>query len=257
MSASTPTTAATTMTSASSPSNPASSIISSPPPRFPYLFRNILDFPRRVVHPPSTSVPRVGNVRSFKLTPCYRVSLQDVLHGRHLPPLGRKEFEDFLYFKEYSVENLYFYFWLEQYQAQWVIWAATQEQQSQSRTSNATTAVNVTVTPAMANTAARPVNVPKTNPSPQLAMSYARAKETFFTHGSPWELNLPQKTLQELLHPKHPHPGPKTHPHPSALAGVRFEIESYLTDSLTRYATQLTCDTSTFDSARVSAFISF
>ena len=69
------------------------------PQRFPYLFRNIKEFPRRIFHPPKPSVPRVGTVRSLKLTPCYRVSLEDVINGRHLPPLGRKEFEDFLYFK--------------------------------------------------------------------------------------------------------------------------------------------------------------
>jgi hypothetical protein len=189
------------------------------PQRFPYLFRHILDLPRRLIHPPSPSVPRVGSVRSFKLTPCYLVTLQDVLKGRHLPPLGRKEFEDFLYFKEYSVENLYFYTWLEQYQVQWNHWLAKQQ-------SNAT--ATATEDGVVAKT-------PSTNPSPKLAMSYARAKETFFTHGSPWELNLPQKTLQLLLHPKESHPGPKAHPHPCAFAEVRFEVENYLTDSLTRY----------------------
>lgn len=66
-------------------------------------------------------------------------------------------------------------------------------------------------------------------------MSYARAKETFFTSGSPWELNLPQRTLQQLLHPQTPHPGLKSHPHPSVLSAVRFEIDAYLNDSLTRY----------------------
>lgn len=73
--------------------------LSNGPQRFPYLFRNIRDFPRRVFHPPKPSAPRVGTVRSFKLTPCYHVSLENVINGRHLPPLGRKEFEDFLYFK--------------------------------------------------------------------------------------------------------------------------------------------------------------
>lgn len=149
-----------------------------------------------------------------------------MLKGRHLPPLGRKEFEDFLYFKEHSAENMYFYFWLEQYEAQWTIWAA------QSGAVNATEPA----TPTTATTAGLlEEHVPDTNPSSKLAMSYARAKETFFTPGSPWELNLPQKTLQQLLHPKKPHLGPRVHPHPSAFASVRFEIETYLSDSLSRY----------------------
>ena len=157
-------------------------------PRFPYLFRNIKQFPHRLLHPPCPSVPRVGTVRSLTLKPCYQVSLDDVLNGRHLPPLGRKEFEDFLYFKEFSVENLYFHVWFINYQAEWMATDA---------------------------------------PNPKLAMSYTRAKDTFFTPGSPWELNLPQRTLQQLLQ----HQGP---PHPSAFAEVRFEVNNYLTDSLTR-----------------------
>ena len=175
-----------------------------PPERFNYLFRHIRNFPRRIMHPPSLeNVPRVGTVRSFKLTPSYRVQLDDVIAGRHLPPLGRKEFEDFLYFKEHSEENLYFYIWLAQYEAQWNAWANTVQHTS----SNA-------------------------HPNRRLAMSYARAKETFFNPGSLWELNLPQRTLHQLLHDTHP--GPKLHPHPSAFAGVRFEVENYLNESLTR-----------------------
>lgn len=152
-------------------------------------------------------MPKVGTVRSFRLTPCYRIQLQDVIAGRHLPPLGRKEFEDFLYFKEHSEENLYFYVWLADYEAQWSAWANS----VQNTGSDA-------------------------QPSGRLAMSYSRAKETFFTAGSLWELNLPQRTVQQLLHDTHP--GPKVHPNPSAFAGVRFEVENYLNESLTRFIVQ-------------------
>lgn len=69
-------------------------------------------------------------------------------------------------------------------------------------------------------------------------MSYARAKQTFFTPGSPWELNLPQRTLQQLLQPQTPHRGHPTHPHPSVFAEVRFEVNNYLNDSLTRFVVQ-------------------
>ncbi|KIM23811.1 hypothetical protein M408DRAFT_319488, partial [Serendipita vermifera MAFF 305830] len=188
----------------------SSTTSSASPQRFPYLFRNVADFPRRLFHPPQLSVPRVGTVRSLTLKPCYKVSLEDVLNGRHLPPLGRKEFEDFLYFKEYSVENLYFYVWFISYQAEWSLWAT-----------NANANGNGDL-----------------KPNPKLAMSYARAKETFFTSGSPWELNLPQRTLQQLLQPQTPHPGPSSHPHPNALAEVRFEVNNYLSDSLTRFIVQ-------------------
>jgi hypothetical protein len=59
--------------------------------------------PRRLLSPPT---PTIGSVRSFRLTPYFQVSLEDVLSAKHLPPLGRKEFEDYLLYKEYSIENL-------------------------------------------------------------------------------------------------------------------------------------------------------
>lgn len=71
-------------------------------------------------------------------------------------------------------------------------------------------------------------------PSPKLALSYTRAKQTFLTPGSPHELNLPEVTRQALLFPQRPHPGPKAHPAPPSFAAVKFEVDRYLNESLTR-----------------------
>jgi len=68
-----------------------------------YSFKALKDVPRRLFRPPT---PTVGYVRSFRLTPCFQVTLEDVINAKHLPPLGRKEFEDYLLYKEYSIENL-------------------------------------------------------------------------------------------------------------------------------------------------------
>ncbi|KAG8757852.1 hypothetical protein FRC14_001321 [Serendipita sp. 396] len=233
------------------------------PQRFPYLFRSVLDFPRRIAHPPTPPVPRVGTVRSFKLTPCYLVSLQDVVAGRHLPPLGRKEFEDFLYFKEYSVENLYFYIWFNQYQAEWTQWAKSVQKEGRSIDSNGTLLAHTNTNTSedqthedeqdekkkkksgsnensTRNGRVSSSSLDDAQPDRHLAMSYLRAKQTFFTPGSRWELNLPQKTLQLLLHPPEGqrHPGPRSHPHPSAFASVRFDVENYLNASLSRFIVQ-------------------
>ncbi|CAG8576831.1 7303_t:CDS:2, partial [Acaulospora colombiana] len=214
------------------------------PKKFSYNPKHLLRLPHRLLHPPSKSSlvvrknvtrksPLVGTVRSFKLTPSYRVLLDDVLKGRHLPPLGRKEFEDFLYFKEYSAENLYFYFWFADYERAWTRWANNATHNADPTSPIPSTATTAKSTRGDNNGGGGLASFPsKANPG--LAMSYARAKKTFFTPGSPWELNLPQKTLQQLLHPSKPHPGPVQHPHPSALAAVKFEVDTYLNDSLTR-----------------------
>ena len=71
-------------------------------------------------------------------------------------------------------------------------------------------------------------------PSPSLALSYSRAKETFFTHARPYELNLTEKTVQDLVTPTRPHDGPRQHPHPDAFAAVKYEIDGYLHEALRR-----------------------
>jgi hypothetical protein len=239
----------------------------SKPKRFAYNPKHLLRLPHRLFHPPPKSSvvrrgvtytnhnsvtcrsPLVGSVRSFKLTPSYRILLDDVLRGRHLPPLGRKEFEDFLYFKEYSAENLYFYFWFAEYERAWTRWANSSAAASATGATAGAASATATHTDSTSPTPSTgaPIKSPTsdttgtgtaqsipTKPNSALAMSFVRAKKTFFTAGSPWELNLPQKTLHQLLHPSKPHPGPPQHPHPSALAAVKFEVDTYLNDSLTR-----------------------
>lgn len=44
---------------------------------------------------------------NFKIQPEYEVRLEDVLERKHLPPLGLKDFEEWLLFVEGTAENLY------------------------------------------------------------------------------------------------------------------------------------------------------
>jgi hypothetical protein len=81
---------------------------------------------------------------------------------------------------------------------------------------------------------ADPATPSPATPSPALALSYARAKETFFTRARPHELNLTERTVQDLVHPVRPHPGPRQHPHPHAFAAVKYEIDGYLNEALRR-----------------------
>ncbi|KAF8194172.1 hypothetical protein BJ912DRAFT_1088590 [Pholiota molesta] len=85
-----------------------------PPPRQPPRYTNtqprtysvglkaLLSLPFRLCNPP----PAVGKVRSCGVTPLLKVRLEDVLDRQHLPPLGLKDFEEWLLFVELSPENL-------------------------------------------------------------------------------------------------------------------------------------------------------
>lgn len=66
-------------------------------------FKSLLSLPFRLCNPP----PAVGKVRSFGLTPLFSVRLDDVLDRKHLPPLGLKDFEEWLLYVEMCPENLY------------------------------------------------------------------------------------------------------------------------------------------------------
>ena len=76
--------------------------------QYHYTLHALCDIPRRIFRPPKPDAARqrVGRVRRLTLTPVYEVRLEDVLHGKHLPPLGLPEFELYLAYTERSAENL-------------------------------------------------------------------------------------------------------------------------------------------------------
>ncbi|QRV75266.1 transmembrane protein [Ceratobasidium sp. AG-Ba] len=188
--------------------------MASRPEHYPYSFKSLLDVPRRLFHPPPSQV-KIGRVRSFLLTPLFEVKLTDVLEGQHLPPLSRKDFEEYLLFVEHSPENFYFLQWLHDYTRLYTQWAQS-----------------------------------GTPYSPKLALSWSRAKETFFASGAPYRLNLPSSVLDKLLtnsddtsshasshHYEYTGPTHSSYPPPPALAKVRREVEDMLRESLTRFVT--------------------
>ncbi|KAF8509545.1 hypothetical protein JB92DRAFT_498195 [Gautieria morchelliformis] len=165
------------------------------PSLFPYQLKELKELPRRLFRSPkSCASQRVGRVRSFRLPSVYSVRLEDVLAGKHLPPLTLHDFESYLVHDERSSENLYFVLWLNDY---------TKEYQEWNRSS-----------------------IPS-HYSSSLAYSYRRAKETFFTKSATLELNLNADTLVALSAA-----APRAHPPPSSFADVRHQIESMLTESL-------------------------
>ncbi|KAJ7595104.1 hypothetical protein C8J56DRAFT_457126 [Mycena floridula] len=179
---------------------------SSQPRTYRLSFRSILSLPFRICNPP----PAVGKVRSCGVTPIYNVSLEDILERKHLPPLGLKDFEEWLLYVELSPENLYFILWLKEYTQKYRQWVS-QSKYIQRHDSRADW---------------------KLHTSTHLAMFYSRAKQTFFTPNSNFELNLPS----ELLAPFHVGIG-SPHPDPAVFDAVAVEVQYMLKESLRRFVT--------------------
>ncbi|KJA23310.1 hypothetical protein HYPSUDRAFT_201590 [Hypholoma sublateritium FD-334 SS-4] len=179
-----------------------------PQPRtYSITIRALLALPFRICNPP----PAVGKVRSCGVTPLIDVRLEDILDRQHLPPLGLKDFEvppipltippadipqEWLLFVEMSPENLC-------WQSQTAFHRRTQPP------------------------APTPDDPP---PSAHLAMFFARAKQTFFTPGSAYELNLASSLLAPLHRPDAP-----AHPPPSALRAVERDTYASLDASRARF----------------------
>ncbi|RXW17185.1 hypothetical protein EST38_g8668 [Candolleomyces aberdarensis] len=167
----------------------------------------ILTFPLRMCNPP----PAVAKVRSCGVTPLFKVRLEDVLNRKHLPPLGLKDFEEWLLFVEMSPENLYFTLWLREYRQRYNEWMA-QSQLHRELDSGHEFQMNWH------------------QHSPSLALFYARAKQTFFTPNSPYELNLPSSLLA-VFHTSTESP----HPDPAIFTDVSIETYRLLDESLRRF----------------------
>ncbi|TFK52547.1 hypothetical protein OE88DRAFT_1417490 [Heliocybe sulcata] len=166
----------------------------------------LLSLPDRLCNPP----PAVGKVRSCGVTPLFKVKLEDVLARTHLPPLGLKDFEEWLLFVENAPENLYFILWLREYTRRYNQWAVRTKAKSATRAVSPTFSVDSDDSDAPAPFAAFEYHVSPgpADPCPSLALFYQRAKQTFLTPGAPYELNV----ASDVLAPFHTYPASPTSP---------------------------------------------
>ncbi|GAB1518040.1 hypothetical protein RhiTH_001098 [Rhizoctonia solani] len=146
--------------------------------------------------------PSVKSVgKQWTMVPEMSVSLDEILAMRHLSPLSLKDFEQYLLFEEYGAENLYFLLWLNDYAA---LYHAG-------------------------------------NPPLRLYHSLVRAKATFFSSDSQYELNLAAVRISEfyalvdgLVDGVAPGETPAP-PHPDAFAAIRTDVEVMLRTSARRF----------------------
>ncbi|KAF7365281.1 hypothetical protein MVEN_00399900 [Mycena venus] len=182
--------------------------MSTQPKEAQLTFKSILSLPFRLCNPP----PAVAKVRSCGVTPVFQVQLDDILERKHLPPLGLKDFEEWLLYCEDAVENLYFILWLKEYTLKYKQWVAR-------------------ATFERDNAREYRMDWPL-QPSAQLAMFYTRAKATFLTPNAVYELNLPSIAFA----PFHASTG-SPHPDPVAFTEVAIQTRKMLDESLSRFVT--------------------
>ncbi|TRM60523.1 hypothetical protein BD626DRAFT_504269 [Schizophyllum amplum] len=149
-------------------------------------------------------------MRSFGVTPVFRIRLEDVLNRKHFPPLGLKDFEEWLLYVEKTPENLYFTLWLREYTVYYQHWLA----QAKSNTFTSASSMTDQWLPT----------------SPPLSMFYLRAKQTFLTPDADFELNVPS----DLLAPFHDL-STSPYPEPAAFAPLAIHVRGMLEDSLRRF----------------------
>ncbi|EKM49495.1 uncharacterized protein PHACADRAFT_265007 [Phanerochaete carnosa HHB-10118-sp] len=95
--------------------------------------------------PPSSQTPSArakGKARAhwwswdlatWGIQPHYKVSLEDVLARKHLPPLGLKDFEEWLLFVDGAPENLYFILWLRAYTTRYGRWTSSLKSSAETK----------------------------------------------------------------------------------------------------------------------------
>jgi len=140
--------------------------------------------------------------------------LDDVLNRKHLPPLGLKDFEEWLLFVEGCPENLYFILWLKEYASRYDQWV--------TQTRSAKSESNFKEKYRFSN---------QIQHSTGLTLFYLRAKQTFFTPGADYELNIPS----DVLSPFHTGHFVSPHPDPIVFSDVAWQVHNMLKDSLDRF----------------------
>ncbi|KAG1861747.1 hypothetical protein DFJ58DRAFT_871691 [Suillus subalutaceus] len=190
------------------------------PPTSRLSLKGFLTFPHRICNPP----PSVGKVRSCGVTPFLQVHLDDVLDRKHLPPLGLKDFEEYLLYVEQSPENLYFLLWLKEYTARYHTW--TQR----------TKAISAPTAP---DTATRQAFRTTPSSDPSLALFYAKQSRPSSRLASnilaPFHCSPQNSAFLTRVRGAAFSNSPNAHPDPAVFIEVALETRAMLKESLSRF----------------------
>lgn len=178
------------------------------------------------------------------------------VYSRHLPPLTREEFTDYLAFESLSIENWYFYAWLEGYTHQYTAWVVSKQPTTQHPSSNTfpvtsdnydryiashakrSSAARINANdiggserrgsaPILRRDSISPADLPL-----HLSQSWSKALEAFFSPTSRFQLNLDADiTVRISLDARHS-------PDPSVFRPAKEAVEDMLNASLHEYLQQ-------------------
>ncbi|CUA68091.1 putative protein sll0005 [Synechocystis sp, PCC 6803 substr. Kazusa] [Rhizoctonia solani] len=194
----------------------------------------------RIRHPPP---PAKEEYYKWFLAPRFNVPLQEVIEDKHLAPLSRQDFEDFLQCADGTIENLYFYDWVRNYRQLYREWA-------ESVLPNASTH-----TPSSSKGVYRSRDLweqLKDCQDRRLKEEFASAKALFFEQGAPYRLDIDDKLVNEVLNipnypPRHQEltdklPSFPSQPEPSIFDAIQQQVDIVVEEAFVRFRRLAFCN---------------
>ncbi|KAH7341118.1 hypothetical protein B0J17DRAFT_654281 [Rhizoctonia solani] len=198
---------------------------------------------QRMRHPPP---PAKEECYKWFVAPRFNVPLQDVIEDKHLPPLSKQDFEDFLQAADGTIQNLYFYEWIRNYRRLYDEWVHSVLPTANAHISGSSGGVY----------RSRDLwERLKDCQDRRLKEEFASAKALFFEQGAPYRLNIDNELLDKVLNiPNHPPlsgehqeltdklPSFPTQPEPSLFDSIQQQVDAALEEAFVRFRRLAFCN---------------
>ncbi|EUC59509.1 regulator of G protein signaling domain protein [Rhizoctonia solani AG-3 Rhs1AP] len=213
-----------------------------PPPHW-FTLGSLRRAAHRMRHPP----PQASEEHyKWFLAPRFNVPLQDVIEDKHLAPLSRQDFEDFLQYADGTIENLYFYDWVRNYRRLYREWAESVLPNAGTHMSSSSKGVY----------RSRDLwEQLKDCQDRRLKEEFASAKALFFERGAPCRLDIDQELIDKVLNiPNHPPrhgqhqdltdklPSFPNQPEPSIFDSIQHQVDTAVEEAFVRFRRLAFCN---------------
>ncbi|CAE6468486.1 unnamed protein product [Rhizoctonia solani] len=191
---------------------------------------------QRIIRPPP---PAQEEHYKWFLAPRFNVTLQDVIEDKHLPPLSRQDFEDFLQHADGTIEYLYFHEWVQNYRRLYQEWSESVLPAAGASVSGSSKGI------------CRSRDLwerLKDCQDRRLKEEFTSAKALFFEPGAPYRLKLDDKILYKVLNiPNYPPqcgehqeftyklPSFPNQPEPGLFDGIQQQVDTLLEKAFARF----------------------
>ncbi|CEL51587.1 hypothetical protein RSOLAG1IB_00122 [Rhizoctonia solani AG-1 IB] len=220
------------------------------PPAHFFTIGSLRRVGERITHPPP---PAKEEHYSWFLAPRFKVPLLDVIEDKHLPPLSRQDFEDFLQHADGTVEYLYFYEWVRNYRRLYKEWADS------------------VLPTAGADMASSSKGVYRSRDiwerlkdcqDRRLKEEFTSAKVLFFENGAPYRLEIDERIIHKVLNiPNYPPqygehqeltdklPSFPNQPEPSLFDDIQRQTDAVLEQAYARFLRLAFCNSGLYHSS--------